>query len=311
MFGFRFSLATVALILTNNKVCRAWTTPFSQLRTRKSTTCVTKMSMSNDENNLNRRALLQSSASSILLVFSSAINAEKVVADDSSMNVNDFLKTGMVSQPMGVSGQAGKSKPETGVILREGSEVARDSRSGNVAAEILLGSKDDPKAVLTSYSSPWSLASGTVFDVECRDAKTGDGVFLSVTESTNGKGLEDLPSSFFLGNVMKPTGRFSFYGVPTDVKVKKDSIVQDYRFIEVSFSSLSQSTMTEIPRKAIIATTVVPGTENAVMLIGSATVSRWNKGSGDIVRKTVESFRAVPAPKSEMKIRAKKRKEEV
>lgn len=310
MFGFRFSLATIAFICTNNKFCESWTTPLTELKTYRSTTC-TKMNMSNDSNNLNRRNLLQSSALSILLPLTSIVNAEKALADESSMNVDDFLKTGMVSQPMGVSGQAGKSKPETGVILREGSEVARDSRSGNVAAEILLGSKDDPKAVLTSYSSPWSLASGTVFDVECRDSKTGDGAFLSVSDSTNGKGLADLPSSFFLDNIMKPTGRFSFYGVPTDVKVKKDSIVQDYRFIELSFSSLSQSTMTEIPRKAIIATTVVPGTENAVMLVGSATATRWNKGSGDTVRKTVESFRAVPAPKSEMKIRAKKKKEEV
>ena len=30
------------------------------------------------------------------------------------VNTEDFLKTGMVSMPMGVSGQAGKAKPKTG-----------------------------------------------------------------------------------------------------------------------------------------------------------------------------------------------------
>jgi len=34
------------------------------------------------------------------------------------MNVEDFLKKGGVSMPMGVSGQAGKMRPETGVVLR-------------------------------------------------------------------------------------------------------------------------------------------------------------------------------------------------
>ena len=35
-----------------------------------------------------------------------------------STDVDDFLRTGGVGMPMGVSGQAGKYKPETGVYLR-------------------------------------------------------------------------------------------------------------------------------------------------------------------------------------------------
>lgn len=35
-----------------------------------------------------------------------------------AVDADEFLKTGMVSQPMGVSGQAGKSKPDLGIILR-------------------------------------------------------------------------------------------------------------------------------------------------------------------------------------------------
>jgi hypothetical protein len=44
------------------------------------------------------------------------------LADESkipdTLDIDNFLRYGQVSNPMGVSGQAGKSRPETGVILR-------------------------------------------------------------------------------------------------------------------------------------------------------------------------------------------------
>lgn len=44
------------------------------------------------------------------------------LADESkipdTLDIDNFLRSGQVSNPMGVSGQAGKSRPETGVILR-------------------------------------------------------------------------------------------------------------------------------------------------------------------------------------------------
>ena len=64
--------------------------------------------------------------------------------------------------------------------------------------------------------------------------------------------------------------------------------------------------MTEIPRNAIVAATVPSGSDRAVVLVGSASANRWvNKGAGEAVTKTVESFRAVPAPKTSMKVRAR------
>ena len=76
-----------------------------------------------------------------------------------SMDVDNFLRTGVdAGGPMGVSSQAGKSRPETGVFLRDGSEVSRDPRSGNVLAEIILKAKGgDKMAALVSYASPWPL----------------------------------------------------------------------------------------------------------------------------------------------------------
>lgn len=74
------------------------------------------------------------------------------------VDVNDFLKSGRVAMPMGVSGQAGKSRPETGVVIRDGSDVSRDSRTGDVLAEIVVkGNDGENAAVLASYSSPWPL----------------------------------------------------------------------------------------------------------------------------------------------------------
>uniref|UniRef100_A0A7S2E4M5 Uncharacterized protein n=1 Tax=Helicotheca tamesis TaxID=374047 RepID=A0A7S2E4M5_9STRA len=261
---------------------------------------------SNNNNDQERRSFLTKSAMATFLLGFQYSNPASVGAVD----VDDFLQTGMVSMPMGVSGQAGKARPETGVFLRDGSEVSRNEKTGDVLAEIVLNAKSDsPTAVLTSFVSPWPLAKGAQFDVECRDSKTGDGAFLAVTSKLSSQNnLADLPSSYFVNQLFSPTGRFSFYGAPTDIKIKKSRMLNDNtRLINLSFSSLSQSTMTEIPRNALVAVTIPEGAEEAVMLVGSASANRWKKGAEEAVTKTVESFRAVAAPKSSLKIRAKDR----
>ena len=243
-----------------------------------------------------------------VFVKSSAAAAAGLVAHLQSVNAldtEDFLKTGAVSMPMGVSGQAGKAKPVTGVVLREGSEVSRDIK-GNVLSEIVvLGKSSNLIPVLATFSSPWPLATGAVFDVECRDASSGDGAFLTVARAKDGKSVEDLSKSFFTDNLFKPTGRFSFYGVPTDIKVKKSEMNGPYRMLEITFSNLSQSTNAEIPRTALVAATIPEGTDDVVMLVGSATATRWRKGSEKQVRDTVNSFKATLAPTGGLKVRAK------
>lgn len=226
-----------------------------------------------------------------------------------SMDVDSFLRNGQdIGGNMGVSSQAGKSRPETGVFLRDGSEISRDPRSGSVVAEIILEKAGGGRmASLASYSSPWPLAKGSFFDVECRDGKTGDGAFLAVTQSTGGRSIADIPDSFFLDNLLAPTGRFSFYGQPTDVRIKKSVTDGDYRFVDLSFATLSQSTQTEIPRKAQLVATIPSGSAQAVMLVGSASTTRWNKGSDKDIFQTAGTFRAIPAPESSMKLRKKDR----
>ena len=224
-----------------------------------------------------------------------------------SLDIDSFLRTGTVAQPMGVSGQAGKSRPETGVILREGSDAQRDARTGDVLAEIILDTSEGKAPYLASFSTPWPLAKGSVFDVECRDASTGDGAFLAVTTSTGGKTMAELKDSFFVDQLFAPTGRFSFYGPPTDVKIQKSKMEGDnVRTMDLSFSTVSQATQTEIPRKARLSAIIPTGSNQAVMLVVSSSALRWKKKEVEKgVAQAMDSFRAIPAPKSLLKTRGK------
>jgi len=274
-------------------------------------TCTTTVVGLSSEPFSRRQALQTAASGAVTSLFGPQIaNAAGADTRAETFDVDDYLRTGMVAQPMGVSGQAGKSRPETGVVLRDGAEVFRDSRTGNVLAEIIVKAKDDSRVpVLASYESPWPLATGTVFDVECRDPNTGDAAFLSVSGNTKGQDLATLPSSFFVDGLFSTTGRFSFYGSPTDIKVKKSIIVRDkYRLFDVTFSTLSQSTQAEIPRKARVVATIPEGTNQAVMLVASASANRWKKGSTEQdISSVIDSFRATPAPQTSLKVRGKDR----
>lgn len=108
-------------------------------------------------NELPRRDALISSLSTVVGILSTTTTKAWAEGDD-GFNVDNFLKTGQVAMPMGVSGQAGKSKPQTGIVFRDGSELSREAKSGDVLTEILLDAKsDNPIAVITTFSSPWPL----------------------------------------------------------------------------------------------------------------------------------------------------------
>ena len=55
----------------------------------------------------------------------------------------------------------------------------------------------------------------------------------------------------------------------------------------------------------MVAATIPEGTDDVVMLVGSATATRWRKGSEKQIRDTVNSFKATLAPTSGLKVRAK------
>jgi hypothetical protein len=61
--------------------------------------------------------LLSNNAVSILTTMTQPTIANAAGELPDQFNVDDYLKTGMVMNPMGVSGQAGKSKPVTGMYV--------------------------------------------------------------------------------------------------------------------------------------------------------------------------------------------------
>lgn len=151
------------------------------------------------------------------------------------------------------------------------------------------------------------LAKGSVFDVECRDSSTGDAAFLQVTANVKGATISELKDTFFLNQLLSSTGRFSFYGPPTSVKLISSQQKGDYRIMDISFSTISQATQTEIPRRARLAATIPGGASQAVMLIASSSAVRWKKGSSTTIVSVIDTFQAIPAPQSGLKLRGKER----
>jgi hypothetical protein len=92
------------------------------------------------------------------------------------------------------------------------------------------------------------------------------------------------------------------------MKVRNSITQGDYRVMELSFSILAQSTQAELPSRARLVATIPAGTQQAVMLIGSASATRWKQGSEGVIAKVVDSFRAIPAPVSLMRMPAKERR---
>lgn len=150
------------------------------------------------------------------------------------------------------------------------------------------------------------VATGAVYDVECRDSKTGDGAFLAVSPPIAGGSLSDVKDQVLIKSLFGPRGRFSFYGQPTDIKVKKSTMGEDgsYKVLDVSFSTLSQATQTEVPRRSKIVAYLPKGSKQAVMLVGSSSASRWSKGADKSIGDAVGSFRATAAPQTNLKLRA-------
>ena len=161
-------------------------------------------------------------------------------------------------------------------------------------------------------------ATGMVYDVECRDSKTGDAAFLAVSppindiSSTSSSSVADMKDKDIIKSLFGLRGRFSFYGVPTDVKIKKSVVIENkdggtdsnnYKILDVNFSTLTQASI-EVPRKSRIVATIPKGSNQIVMLVGSSSAPRWaNNGSEKTITSTVESFRATPSPKSDLKLR--------
>jgi hypothetical protein len=218
--------------------------------------------------------------------------------------------TGTPGSSLGAGAISGKSRPRTGVCLIE-PVLTVGSGGGKAITVQSLVALDGGVAATTRFESPWPLAVGMYYDVEVRN-KEGDGAFLQVERLPAGRSLDTIDKSWFLETVFASSGRFGAYGVPSDLRVLKDSSGRggggggsagvgavsggsSKRLVEVAFSALTPGG-SEQQRHALIGAIQPPGSEDAMLLVGGSTELRWRKGSGkgasvaDAVTQTVASF---------------------
>ena len=157
----RRTIAFIVVIVAAVSICRS----VDGLSTNPS-------SSSSSSSSSSRRHVIESllggvSTAAVVLGGGNIIDNTNMIAQAGEMDVDSFLQSGGVAMPMGVSGQAGKSKPITNIIFREdGIDISRNSKTGTVIAEILVqkaGTKQEEyndenlMSVITSFSAPYPL----------------------------------------------------------------------------------------------------------------------------------------------------------
>lgn len=186
-------------------------------------------------------------------------------------------------------GGLGKTKPETGVVLREGSAPIQNSR-GIVSAEI-IGATGNP--IYVQFQTPWPLLA-TTSGLEARDLLNSESAFVqvipNVKEGTSDKALRALITD----KVFSSKGKYGAYGEPIDVKIKK---MDDDGLMTVGFTTYTPA-MRESERKLYLKALFVE--DSLVMLVTGTTLQRF-KSQDKTLRQVADSFLAIAAPKSGLK----------
>jgi len=211
--------------------------------------------------------------------------AEEMRTSSSFNSLQDL--TGVVSQNLGAGTISGKSRPETGCILLDEVQASGNEKSPTISAELVT---NGGVAATVVFQAPWPVARGMYYDIESR-SKEGDSAFVHV-RSLGTQSVMSVPSNYLTESIFSSFGRFGAYGAPTDIKVLSDVTKGELRMLEVAFSVLSQGG-SDSPRRALIAAAQPAGSTDAVMLVSSASSTRWKKGAESGVRQAAESFRVV------------------
>ena len=186
-------------------------------------------------------------------------------------------------------GGLGKTKPETGVVLREGSAPIQNSR-GIVSAEV-IGATGNP--IYVQFQTPWPLLA-TTSGLEARDLLNSESAFVqvipNVKEGTSDKALRALITD----KVFSSKGKYGAYGEPIDVKIKK---MDDDGLMTVGFTTYTPA-MRESERKLYLKALFVE--DSLVMLVTGTTLQRF-KSQDKTLRQVADSFLAIAAPKSGLK----------
>ena len=102
-------------------------------------------------------------------------------------------------------GGLGKTRPETGVVLREGSAPIQN-KQGIVTAEILSG-KNNP--ILIEFKTPWPLLQTTT-GLEARDLQQGESAFLQVLSDApiEAKSSSKILTKLLTDNILTSKGKY-------------------------------------------------------------------------------------------------------
>ena len=187
-------------------------------------------------------------------------------------------------------GGLGKTKPDTGVMIREGSAPIQN-KQGIVSAEI-VGGTGSP--ILIRFQTPWPLLT-TTSGLEARDLQNSESAFVQVItgihDGTTGKAL----NAAIIDTVFSSRGKYGAYGEPMDIKIKQVEGVQG--LLTVTFTTYTPA-MRENERKLFLKLEFVEG--SLVMLVTGTTLQRF-KSQEKVLRQVADSFVAVAAPKTGLK----------
>lgn len=188
-------------------------------------------------------------------------------------------------------GGLGKTKPQTGVVLREGSAPIQN-KQGIISGEILTV-KSNP--ILVEFQTPYPLLTSSA-GLEARDLQQPESAFVQVIEGvsssgTNGKALYKVLTESILGS----KGKYGAYGEPVDIKFSKASADGPDNILKATFTTFTPA-MRESERK-ILLNCQYCGDNTLVVLVTGTTVARF-KTQEKVLMDISKSFVALDAPKS-------------
>jgi hypothetical protein len=188
-------------------------------------------------------------------------------------------------------GGLGKTKPVTGVVLRDGSVPIQNS-DGIVSAELISGATGNPMYV--QFQTPWPLLA-TTSGLEARDLLNAESAFVQVIPNVKQEGTSDKAlRALIIDSVFSSKGKYGAYGEPIDIKMKK---FNDDGLMTVDFTTYTPA-MRESERKLYIKALFVE--DSLVMLVTGTTLQRF-KYQDKTLRQVADSFVAIAAPKSGLK----------
>jgi len=177
----------------------------------------------------------------------------------------------------------GKTKPDLGVFLIEEPTLTGGTMSANLVVSGGL-------IATATFDTKWPLAEGGYYDIEAKN-REGDAAYIQVGTLDAGESLAKLKASWFTKRICSVEGRYGAYGAPTDIKMIADEADGAARKLELSFTTLSPG-MLESSRHALVTAMQPAGSSDVLMIVASASVTRWKKaGAEAAARQATSSFR--------------------